>query len=223
MNNANLAGLGIWAAGLLLLVVIIGLAQKATDPIHMATVIPRERSVGIVMPLPEHDELSLCLEQMTSRLAIMMGGRAAEELVFGRQKVTSGAALDIEQATRLARMMVMRWGFSHELGVVAYELSQDEVFLGYSLSRPKDVSDQTVQKIDSEIRHLVATGYGQALKILTDRRAELETLARGLLEYETLSGDEIKALLAGKPVPRITINSRIRETRRSKGDHGLGT
>jgi cell division protease FtsH len=181
---------------------LVALSVKATDPIHKATIIPRERSIGRVVQLPEHDELSMCLEQMTSRLAIMMGGRAAEELVFGHEKVTSAAALDIEQATQLARMMVMRWGYSHELGVVAYEVSQDEVFLGYSGYRQNDVSDRTVQKIDSEIKHLVAAGYGQALKILSDRRPDLETLATGLLEYETLSGDEIKALLAGTPPTR---------------------
>jgi cell division protease FtsH len=181
---------------------LVALSVKSTDPIYKATIIPRDRSIGMVVQLPEHDELSMCLEQMTSRLAIMMGGRVAEELVFGREKVTSGAAFDIEQATRLARMMVMRWGFSHELGVVAYEVSQDEIFLGYSVSRRNNVSDHTVQKIDSEIRRLVAAGYGQALKILTHRRPELDTLARGLLEYETLSGDEIKALLAGTPPTR---------------------
>jgi cell division protease FtsH len=183
---------------------IVALNVKPTDPIHMATIVPRERSIGKVVQLPEHDELSMCLEQMTSRLAIMMRGRAAEELVFGHHKVTSGAALDIEQATRLARMMVMRWGFSHKLGVVAYEVSQDEVFLGYSRARQTHLSDQTVEKIDAEIKHLVAAGYGRALKILADRRAELETLARGLLEYETLSGDEISALLAGKQCQRTS-------------------
>jgi cell division protease FtsH len=181
---------------------LVALSVKATDPIHKATVIPRGRSIGRVLQLPEHDELSMCLEQMTSRLAIMMGGRVAEELVFGHGKVTSSAALDIEQATRLARMMVMRWGYSDELGIVAYEVSQDTVFLGYSGYRRNDVSDRTVQKIDSEIKRLVAAGYAQALKILSDRRPELETLARGLLEYETLSGDEIKALLAGTPLTR---------------------
>ena len=97
-------------------------------------------------------------------------------------------------------MMVMRWGFSRELGVVAYETSQDEVFLGRSPSHQNDASDQTVEKIDAEIKRLVTTGYRHALKILTDRRPDLETLARGLLEYETLSGDEIKALLAGEPL-----------------------
>jgi cell division protease FtsH len=142
--------------------------------------------------------LSMSLEQMTSRLAIMMGGRVAEELVFGREKVTSGAASDIEQATKLARMMVTRWGLSQELGTVAYGENQEEVFLGYSVARQQSISESTAQKIDSEIRKLVEDGYNEAQQILTDKRNHLETLARGLLEFETLTGDEIKDLLDGK-------------------------
>jgi cell division protease FtsH len=141
---------------------------------------------------------------MTSRLAIMMGGRVAEEIIFGKEKVTSGAASDIEQATRLARMMVTRWGLSDELGTVAYGENQEEVFLGHSVSRQQNVSEQTAQKIDAEIRRLVETGLSEARHILTEYRNELETLAQGLLEYETLSGDEIRGLLAGKPPVRDT-------------------
>ncbi|MHC2640526.1 cell division protease FtsH [Bradyrhizobium liaoningense] len=133
---------------------IVGLNVPATDPIHKATIIPRGRALGMVMQLPERDKLSMSLEQMTSRLAIMMGGRVAEELIFGREKVTSGAASDIEQATRLARMMVTRWGLSEELGTVSYGENQDEVFLGMSVSRTQNASEATVQKIDSEIKRL---------------------------------------------------------------------
>jgi cell division protease FtsH len=172
---------------------------KATDPVHKATIIPRGRALGMVMQLPERDKLSMSLEQMTSRLAIMMGGRVAEEQIFGKEKVTSGAASDIEQATRLARMMVTKWGFSPELGTVSYGENQDEVFLGMSVARTQNVSEATAQKIDSEIRRLVEAGYKEAQRILTDRAADLETLAQGLLEYETLSGDEIRDLLDGKP------------------------
>jgi cell division protease FtsH len=181
---------------------IVALHVPATDPVHKATIIPRGRALGMVMQLPERDKLSMSLEQMTSRLAIMMGGRVAEELVFGHDKVTSGAASDIEQATRLARMMVTRWGLSSELGTVAYGENQEEVFLGYSVSRQQNISEATVQKIDAEIKRLVETGYAEAQRILTEHRAELETLAKGLLEYETLTGDEIKDLLVGKPPVR---------------------
>ena len=184
---------------------IVGLNVIATDPIHKATIIPRGRALGMVMQLPERDKLSMSLEQMTSRLAIMMGGRVAEELVFGREKVTSGAASDIEQATRLARMMVTRWGLSEELGTVSYGENQDEVFLGMSVSRTQNASEATVQKIDSEIRRLVEEGYNQATKILTEKRADLEALAKGLLEFETLSGDEIIDLLKGKKPNRESV------------------
>ncbi|HVX99785.1 MAG TPA: ATP-dependent zinc metalloprotease FtsH [Pseudorhodoplanes sp.] len=181
---------------------IVALNVKATDPVHKATIIPRGRALGMVMQLPERDKLSMSREQMTSRLAIMMGGRVAEELIFGKEKVTSGAASDIEQATKLARMMVTRWGLSDTLGTVAYGDNQDEVFLGYQVARQQNVSEATAQKIDAEIRRLVEAGYEEAQKILTEKRADLETLAKGLLEYETLTGDEIKDLLNGKPPVR---------------------
>jgi cell division protease FtsH len=184
---------------------IVALNVKATDPVHKATIIPRGRALGMVMQLPERDKLSMSLEQMTSRLAIMMGGRVAEELVFGREKVTSGAASDIEQATKLARMMVTRWGLSDALGTVAYGENQEEVFLGYSVARQQNISEATVQKIDAEIRRYVEEGYAEAQRILTEKRADLETLARGLLEFETLTGDEIKDLLLGKRPSRESV------------------
>jgi cell division protease FtsH len=181
---------------------LVALNVKATDPVHKATIIPRGRALGMVMQLPERDKLSMSFEQMTSRLAIMMGGRVAEEMIFGPDKVTSGAQSDIEQATRLARMMVTRWGFSPELGTVAYGENQEEVFLGHSVSRTQNISEATSQKIDSEVRRLVESGLSEARKILDEKRADLEKLAKGLIEYETLSGDEIKDLLAGKPPVR---------------------
>src|SRR6201993_3797121 len=184
---------------------IVALNVKATDPVHKATIIPRGRALGMVMQLPERDKLSMSLEQMTSRLAIMMGGRVAEELVFGREKVTSGAASDIEQATKLARMMVTRWGLSDELGNVAYGENQEEVFLGYSVARQQNISEATARKIDSEIRRLVESGYDEARAILTDKRADLETLAKGLLEFETLTGDEIKDWMLGKRPNRESV------------------
>ena len=184
---------------------IVGLNVVATDPIHKATIIPRGRALGMVMQLPERDKLSMSLEQMTSRLAIMMGGRVAEELIFGKEKVTSGASSDIEQATRLARMMVTRWGLSEALGTVSYGENQDEVFLGMSVSRTQNASEATVQKIDTEIRRFVEEGYNEATRILTEKRQDLETLAKGLLEFETLSGDEIQDLLNGKKPNRESV------------------
>jgi cell division protease FtsH len=177
---------------------LVALNVKATDPVHKATIIPRGRALGMVMQLPERDKLSMSREQMTSRLAIMMGGRVAEEMVFGREKVTSGAASDIEQATKLARLMVTRWGLSDKLGTVAYGENQDEVFLGYQVSRQQNISEATAQTIDAEVRKLVEAGYSEATQILTEKRADLEVLAKGLLEFEMLTGDEIIDLIAGK-------------------------
>jgi cell division protease FtsH len=181
---------------------VVALNVPATDPVHKATIIPRGRALGMVMQLPERDKLSMSYEQMTSRLAIMMGGRIAEEMTFGQDKVTSGAQSDIEQATRLARMMVTRWGFSPELGTVAYGENQEEVFLGMSMGRQQNISEATAQKIDSEVRRLVEGGLNDARRILTEKQHELEALAKGLLEYETMTGDEIRNLLNGQPPVR---------------------
>ncbi len=177
---------------------IVALHVPSTDPVHKATIIPRGRALGMVMQLPERDQLSMSLQQMTSRLAILMGGRVAEELTFGREKVTSGAASDIEQATKLARAMVTRWGLSEELGRVTYGENQEEVFLGHSVARHQNVSEATAQKIDKEVRRLVDEGYAEAHRILTENADDLEALAQGLLEFETLSGEEITDILKGK-------------------------
>ncbi len=183
---------------------IVALNVPATDPVHKATIIPRGRALGMVMQLPERDKLSMSYEQMTSRLAVLMGGRVAEEIIFGKDKVTSGAQSDIEQATKLARAMVTRWGFSDELGTVMYGENQEEVFLGYSMGRQQNISESTSQKIDSEVRRLVELGLSHATEILTTKRNDLESLARGLLEYETLSGEEIVGILKGRPPVRDT-------------------
>jgi cell division protease FtsH len=177
---------------------IVALNVPAADPVHKATIIPRGRALGMVMQLPEGDRYSMKLKQMTSRLAIMMGGRVAEELIFGEENVTSGAQSDIEQATKLARAMVTRWGYSKELGTVAYGDNQEEVFLGHSVTRNQNVSEATSQKIDAEIRKLVEEGHGMATRILKEKQKDLEALARGLLEFETLTGEEIRELIKGK-------------------------
>jgi cell division protease FtsH len=136
-------------------------------------------------------------EQMTSRLAILMGGRVAEELINGKDKVTSGASSDIQAATGLARNMVTRWGYSEKLGLVSYGDNQEEVFLGHSVSRTQNVSEETANIIDAEVKRLVQNGYDTAKKILTEKKKDLHTLAKALIEYETLSGDEIINALKG--------------------------
>jgi len=176
---------------------LVALSVPAADPVHKATIIPRGLALGMVMQLPEGDRYSMSYEQMTSRLAIMMGGRTAEELIFGKDKITSGASSDISAATSLARNMVTRWGFSDELGLVSYGDNQEEVFLGHSVARTQNVSEDTARKIDFEVRRLVQSGYDEARRILTERLDDLHTLAKALLEYETLGGDEIINVLKG--------------------------
>jgi cell division protease FtsH len=181
---------------------VLAMYVEAADPVHKATIIPRGRALGMVMQLPEGDRYSMSYKWMVSRLAIMMGGRVAEELKFGKENVTSGASSDIEQATKLARAMVTQWGYSDQLGQVAYGENQQEVFLGHSVAQQKNVSESTAQKIDSEIRRLIDEAYDAARTILTKHNQEWIAVAEGLLEYETLSGDEIKALIAGKKPAR---------------------
>jgi len=176
---------------------LVALTVPSSDPVHKATIIPRGRALGMVMQLPEGDRYSMDYTQMTSRLAVMMAGRVAEELIFGKDKVTSGASSDISAATRLARDMVTRWGFSDELGTVAYGDNQDEVFLGHSVARTQNVSSETMKKIDAEVRRFVQAGQDEARRILTERIEELHAVAKALLEYETLSGDEIIGVMKG--------------------------
>jgi cell division protease FtsH len=176
---------------------LVALSVPAADPVHKATIIPRGRALGMVMQLPEGDRYSMHYDQMTSRLAIMMAGRVAEELIFGKDKITSGASSDIQAATGLARNMVTRWGFSEALGTVSYGDNQEEVFLGHSVARTQNVSEDTAQKIDSEVRRLVQSGLDEARRILTERIDDLHSVAKALLEYETLSGDEIIGAMKG--------------------------
>ncbi|GGE46542.1 ATP-dependent zinc metalloprotease FtsH [Marinicauda pacifica] len=176
---------------------IVALNVPSADPVHKATIIPRGRALGMVMQLPEGDKMSMTHQEMTSRLAIMMGGRVAEELKFGKENVTSGAASDIKQATRLARAMVTQWGFSEEIGPIDYGDDQGEVFLGQQLVQSSSISAETAAKIEKEVKALVEGGLAHARQILTDKKEDWVTLSEGLLEYETLSGDEIKELLKG--------------------------
>jgi cell division protease FtsH len=174
---------------------IVAMNVKMADPVHKATIVPRGRALGMVMQLPEGDRYSMKYQQMIDRIAIMAGGRVAEELIFGKDNITSGASSDIEQATKLARAMVTRWGFSDVLGTVAYGENQEEVFLGHSVARSQNVSEETARIIDSEVKRLVSAGWDEARKILKRKKADHEKLALALLEYETLSGEEIKDLL----------------------------
>ncbi|KQV62816.1 MULTISPECIES: ATP-dependent zinc metalloprotease FtsH [unclassified Caulobacter] len=176
---------------------IVALNVPLADPVHKATIVPRGRALGMVMQLPEGDRYSMKYQQMTSRLAIMMGGRVAEEIIFGKENITSGASSDIKAATDLARNMVTRWGYSDLLGTVSYGDNQDEVFLGHSVARTQNVSEETARVIDSEVKRLVQYGLDEARRILTEKIEDLHTLGKALLEYETLSGEEINGVLKG--------------------------
>jgi len=213
---------------------LVGLYMPKTDPLHKVTIIPRGRALGVTMSLPERDQLSQSERQLLSRLAVMYGGRVAEELVFGKENITTGAGNDIQQATSIARRMVTEFGFSDKLGRLRYADNEEEVFLGHSVARHKNVSDATATMIDEEVRRLIEEAEESARKIITEKRDELEIIAKGLLEYETLSGAEVKALLngedihrdhdggAGADAPRRTSIPTGGKTRPKKGPGGAG-
>ncbi|MDC0131701.1 ATP-dependent zinc metalloprotease FtsH [Alphaproteobacteria bacterium] len=177
---------------------LVALNMEASDPVHKATIIPRGRALGMVMRLPERDQLSVTRGKMKADLAVAMGGRIAEEIIFGHEKVTSGASSDIQMATNMAKAMVTQYGMSDEMGPLAYGENEQEVFLGHSVARHQNIAEDTQRRIDAEVRKLVEEGYEMARKICQEKIADLHTVAKGLLEYETLSGDEIIGLLKGE-------------------------
>ena len=181
---------------------LVGLHMPKCDPLHKVTIIPRGRALGVTMNLPERDQLSLSEIQIKSRLVMMFGGRIAEEIVFGKENITTGAGNDIQQATGWARRMVTEYGFSDKLGRLRYSDNEEEVFLGHSVSRHKNISEATAALIDEEIRVLIDEAETKAREILTKNREDLNMLANALLEYETLSGVEVKALLKGEKISR---------------------
>jgi cell division protease FtsH len=181
---------------------VVGLSVPAGMPVHKATIIPRGRALGMVKFLPEGDKYSMRFVEYTSHLAVAMGGRVAEELIFGKENITSGAQGDIQQATQMARAMVTQLGYSDELGTVMYGSQQEEVFLGMSMGRQQQLSEATAQKVDAEVKRLIDQGYKDARKILTTKKDQLEAVAQALLEYETLTGDELKDIMSGKKINR---------------------
>jgi len=183
---------------------VVGFYVPHGIPVHKATIIPRGRALGMVKFLPEGDRYSMKYIEFTSQLTVAMGGRVAEEITFGKENITSGASSDIEQATRMARAMVTRFGYSDKLGTVAYGENNEEVFLGMSMGRQQSISESTAQTIDAEVKQLVDTAYGRARTILTEHNEEFVRLANALLEYETLTGDECKAAMRGDKIYRPT-------------------
>ncbi len=181
---------------------IVALHEKESDPIHKATIIPRGRALGLVMRLPEGDRISMSKAKLKADLSVAMGGRIAEEMIFGEEQVTTGASSDIQIATDTARRMVTEWGMSDKLGPLRYAADEQELYLGGGRGGSKGMSDNTADLVDSETRGIVETAYDRAKDILTKNIDELHTLAKALLEYELLSGDEIKDILKGKTIIR---------------------
>ena len=170
------------------------------DPIHKATIIPRGRALGLVLSLPERDQLSVSYRKYKSKIAMAMGGRVAEELIFGADNVTSGAASDIQQVSKIARAMVTQFGFSPELGYVDYANEQQSHLGAYQGGTTH--SADTQKMIDDKVKEIVDEGYETAKRILTEKADDLERLAQGLLEYETLTGNEITKVIAGEPLTK---------------------
>ncbi len=181
---------------------VVALYEPTSDPIHKATIIPRGRALGMVMRLPERDQLSITREKMFGNISVAMGGRIAEEMIFGYDNVTSGASSDIEMVTKMAKNMVTRYGMSDQLGPIAYQENEEEVFLGRSVSRTQNVSEDTAKKIDAEVKKIVEAGYARAKKILAEKVDELHKVSKALLTYETLSGEEIKKIVFENVYPK---------------------
>ena len=181
---------------------VVALYEPTSDPIHKATIIPRGRALGMVMRLPERDQLSITREKMFGNISVAMGGRIAEEMIFGYDNVTSGASSDIEMVTKMAKNMVTRYGMSDQLGPIAYQENEEEVFLGRSVSRTQNVSEETAKKIDFEVKKIVEAGYARAKKILAEKVDELHKVSKALLTYETLSGEEIKKIVFENVYPK---------------------
>jgi cell division protease FtsH len=181
---------------------LVSLHVPGCDPLHKVTIIPRGRALGVTWNLPERDRYSMSMKQMKARLALCFGGRIAEQLIYGKDELNTGASNDIQQATDMARAMVMEYGMSEKLGWLRYRDNQDEVFLGHSVARSQNVSEETARLIDQEVRRIIEEAEATARGVLTDNLDELHRLAEALLEYETLTGDESKRAIAGEDIGR---------------------
>jgi cell division protease FtsH len=204
---------------------LVSFNMPVYDPIHKATIIPRGRALGMVMNLPERDKHGHSIKYLKARLAVCFGGRVAEEVIFGKDNISTGAGggsgSDINQATQLARAMVTKYGMSEEMGPVEYGENQEEVFLGRSVTQTQSISEEVAQKIDKEIRKLVDEGYNKAKQILTDKVDDLHKIAKALITYETLTGDEISDLLLKNISPKKL--NEIEEDKNGKESSALGS
>jgi cell division protease FtsH len=194
---------------------ICSITLPECDPVHKATIIPRGRALGMVMSLPEGDRYSTSKVKLLQQLIMAMGGRAAEEIIFGPDRVSNGASGDIKMATDQTRRMVTEWGMSEKLGMISYGDNGQELFLGHSVTQHKNVSEATAREIDNEIKSIIDHAYSEAKRILTERLADLHALAKGLLEYETLSGEEIRMVINGEKIIRKIVDDPMPDQRRA--------
>ncbi len=194
---------------------ICSITLPECDPVHKATIIPRGRALGMVMSLPEGDRYSTSKVKLLQQLIMAMGGRAAEEIIFGAERVSNGASGDIKMATDQTRRMVTEWGMSEKLGMISYGDNGQELFLGHSVTQHKNVSEATAREIDNEIKSIIDHAYSEAKRILTERLADLNALAKGLLEYETLSGEEIRMVINGEKIIRKVVDDPMPDQRRA--------
>ncbi len=177
---------------------IVGRLVPQHDPVYKVTIIPRGRALGVTMFLPEEDKYSMTRQQLRSQLASLFGGRVAEEIIYGKDNVTTGASNDIERASQIARNMVTKWGLSDKMGPLAYGENEDEVFLGRSVTQHKHISDDTHRQLDQEVRHFIDEAYAQAKKIIEDNRDKLELMTEALMRYETIDTHQIDQIMAGQ-------------------------
>ena len=194
---------------------LCALYEPESDPLHKVTIIPRGRALGVTFSLPENDRLSESRAYLKALLVKIMGGRVAEEIILGPEKVTGGASGDIKQATRIARMMVTELGMSDKLGMIAYGDNSQEVFLGHSVTQNKNVSETTAREIEAEVKAMIDAGYFRAKEIIIEHIEELHLLASGLLEHETLSGAEVRQILRGEKVVRAVVDDPMPDNRRA--------
>jgi len=179
---------------------IVGLSVPSHDPVHKVTIIPRGRALGVTMFLPEGDRYSYTREYLESKLSSLFGGRLAERIIFGAGKVTTGASNDIQKATEIARNMVTKWGLSEKVGPLTLGSNDEEVFLGHSITRHKDVSEATSSIVDSEVRNIIERSYQRAEQILKEKIDKLHIMAEALIKYETIGQDQIQDIMAGRPI-----------------------
>ena len=183
---------------------LVNILVPGNDPLHKVTIIPRGRALGVTMSLPERDKLSYSKQWCEGKIAMAFGGRVAEQIIYGREHLNTGASSDISQATNIAKRMVTEWGMSDKLGPLLYSANQQEVFLGHSVTQSQNMSEDTAKLIDLEVRRIVTDGQQKAWDVLLAHRAELEAITQALMEYETISGEECLTLMRGEKIARST-------------------